>query len=153
MRLRPGILRTAGLLSFAAITLAVLSCGGGGNKEDKPPFTTDDVAAKSTKPTGEDIYKRVCAACHMASGEGIPNVYPPLAKSDYLADKDRAITQVIKGSSGEITVNGKTYNNTMLPQQLNDEEIAAVLTFVYTSMGNGGTGVTADEVKGVRAKI
>lgn len=89
----------------------------------------------------------------MAAGEGIPNVYPPLAGSDYLADRERAITQVIKGSSGEIVVNGKKYNNTMPPQQLNDEEIAAVLTYVYTHWDNNGQAVTADEVKAVRAKL
>jgi nitrite reductase (NO-forming) len=91
----------------------------------------------------------------MAAGDGIENVYPPLAKSDYLADRERAIHQVIKGSSGEIVVNGKKYNNTMPPQQLTDEEVAAVLTFVYTNpnMGNGGAAVTIDEVKAVRAKM
>ena len=88
----------------------------------------------------------------MAGGDGIANVYPPLAKSDYLADKEKTILQVIKGSSGEIVVNGKTYNNTMPPQQLNDEEVAAVLTYVYTNMGNSGGAVTASEVAAVRAK-
>lgn len=87
----------------------------------------------------------------MAAGEGIENVYPPLAQSDYLKDKTRAIHQVINGSSGEIVVNGKKYNNTMPPQQLSDEEIAAVLTYVYSGWENGGGTVTAEEVKAVRA--
>lgn len=145
-------MKTAGLLSFAAlIALFVVSCGDSKSKEDAPPFTASGTAAASA-PSGEDLYKRACASCHMAGGDGIANVYPPLAKSDYLADKEKTILQVIKGSSGEIVVNGKTYNNTMPPQQLNDEEVAAVLTYVYTNMGNSGGAVTASEVAAVRAK-
>ncbi len=150
MLLKSGKIKVAGLLFAAAVFAA--ACGGSENKEEAPPFTAGDNTVAS-KATGEDIYKRVCASCHMAGGDGIPNVYPPLAKSDYITDKERAITQVIKGSSGEITVNGKTYNNTMPPQQLNDEEIAAVLTYVYCNMGNTSCTITADEVKAVRAKI
>lgn len=105
------------------------------------------------KPTGVDIYNRTCVSCHQSDGQGMQNVYPPLAKSDYLADKEKTITQVIKGSSGEIMVNGKKYNNTMPPQQLNDEEIATVLTYVYGNFGNSGGTVTPEDVKTVRAKL
>lgn len=140
------------LTALAALTIFATSCGSNEQKEDKPPFEASSSQAAAA-PSGETIYKRSCTSCHMANGEGIPNVYPPLAKSDYLADKDRAITQVIKGSSGEIVVNGQKYNNTMPPQQLNDEEIAAVLTYVYSNWENNGTAVTADEVKAIRAKV
>lgn len=138
--------------AIAALTIFAASCGSSEQKEDKPPFEASSSPAQAASPSGETLYKRTCTSCHMANGEGIPNVYPPLAKSDYLVDKDRAITQVIKGSSGEIVVNGNKYNNTMPPQQLNDEEIAAVLSYVYSSWENNGTKVTADEVKAIRAK-
>jgi nitrite reductase (NO-forming) len=140
------------LTLLAAFTLFAAACGSNEQKEDKPPFEASSTPAQASAPSGEMLYKRSCTSCHMANGEGIPNVYPPLAKSDYLVDKDRAITQVIKGSSGEIVVNGNKYNNTMPPQQLNDEEIAAVLSYVYSSWENNGTKVTADEVKAIRAK-
>ena len=139
------------LTAIAALALFASSCGSNEQKEDKSPFEASSTQAGAA-PSGETIYKRSCTSCHMANGEGIPNVYPPLAKSDYLADKERAITQVIKGSSGEIVVNGQKYNNTMPPQQLNDEEIAAVLTYVYTNWENNGTPVTVDEVKAARAR-
>ena len=127
----------------------IYSCGGSntGSSDQSPAVT------KSATPTGEDIYKKTCVACHQANGEGMPNVYPPLAKSDYLTDKDRAIKQVIKGSSGEITVNGNKYNNTMPPQQLTDEELASVLTYVYGNFGNNGGTVTTSDVKAIRAKL
>ena len=40
----------------------------------------------------------------------------------------------------------------MPPQPLSDDEIAAVLTYVYCSWGNTGNKFTIDEVKAVRNK-
>jgi nitrite reductase (NO-forming) len=134
-------------LSFlGGVLMVVASACGGSNKQ------AESGSQASTPASGEDIYKRACASCHMGSGDGIANVYPPLAKSDYLTDREKTIHQVIKGSSGPMTVNGKEYNNTMPPQQLTDDEVAAVLTYVYTNMGNTGTAVTPAEVKAVREK-
>jgi mono/diheme cytochrome c family protein len=137
------------LVFVAVFTIFLLpSCGSTnevGNADNQP--------SKPHVASGEDIYKQTCITCHQANGAGIPNTYPPLAKSDYLADKEKVISQVIKGSSAEITVNGAKYSNMMPPQQLNDEEIAAVLTYVYGNFGNSGGTVTPDEVKGVRAKL
>jgi len=137
------------IIPAAAIIIIAASCGGGDNAGENP-YQTGETATAGAK-SGESIYKTNCASCHMASGEGIDKVYPPLASSDYLKDKTKTIHQVIHGSSGEIVVNGKTYNNTMPAQQLNDEEVAAVLTYVYACWDNGGATVTADEVKAVRA--
>ena len=52
-----------------------------------------DLKASITR--GKDVYTAQCMSCHLEQGEGIENVYPPLAKSDYLmADKKRSIDQV-----------------------------------------------------------
>ena len=60
-----------------------------------------------------------CAACHQLNGEGIPQAFPPLAKSDYLnADEKRAIEVVTGGLSGKVTVNGKEFNSVMPAWQL-----------------------------------
>jgi nitrite reductase (NO-forming) len=155
LKLRNLTMTKAALFLFVAVaTTTLYSCGNSEPKSEGNPFTTEDVKGTTTADAanGEAIYKRACASCHMAGGDGIANVYPPLAKSDYLANRENTIKQVIKGSSGEMVVNGKTYNNAMPPQQLNDDEVAAVLTYVYTNMGNSGTPVTAAEVAAVRAK-
>ena len=87
-------------------------------------------------------------------GQGISGAYPPLAGSDYLlANKYRAIHQVIKGSSGAIAVSGSTFNGIMPPQPLKDTDIAAALNYVYHSWGNKGFHVSALEVKKVRDTI
>jgi nitrite reductase (NO-forming) len=102
---------------------------------------------------GKRIYAQACFACHQAEGQGLPGVFPPLAKSDFLmADKDRAIRGIIKGQSGEMVVNGQKYNGVMPPVMLTDEQIAHVLTFVRNSWGNSGDVVTVEEVKRVHAE-
>lgn len=100
---------------------------------------------------GAIVYAQNCKACHQAGGEGIPNAFPPLAKSDYLmANKGRAIRAVVKGLSGEITVNGTKYNGVMPALGLNDEQIANVVTFIRNSWGNNGGMVTPAEVRAQR---
>ena len=102
---------------------------------------------------GKITYTTICIACHQAEGQGIIQAFPPLAKSDYLnADTKKAIGTVVHGMTGPVTVNGATYNSIMPQLGLNDEQIANVLTYVYSQWGNNGTEVLPDLVKEVRAQ-
>jgi len=121
--------------------------------------TTDEIVASEIPAKsfeeqmefGKQAYMQTCFACHQAEGQGVPNAFPPLAKSDYLnADVDRAIGVVLNGLTGEITVNGKKYNSVMTRQSLSSDDIANVLTYVYNSWGNSKKVVTkamVDKVK------
>jgi len=100
---------------------------------------------------GKATYMQTCFACHQAEGQGIANAFPPLAKSDYLNENvNRAIDIILNGKTGEITVNGVTYNSVMTRQDLSDEEIANVLTYVYNSWGNSKKEVTPTMVRSRR---
>lgn len=112
-------------------------------------------ALKKSMEAGKGTYNAVCMACHMDKGQGIPNVFPPLAQSDYLMkDVDRNISNLIKGLQGEITVNGKKYNQVMPASGLDDTDIANVLNYVMNSFGNKAEKmVTAEQVKKVRASL
>ena len=102
---------------------------------------------------GRKLFSSICAACHQPSGQGRPNIFPPLAGSDFLnADKSRAIRIVISGRQGEVIVNGQKYNNNMPSFPLTDDDIANVLTYVYNSFGNSGLEVKPEEVTAVRAQ-
>ena len=102
---------------------------------------------------GRKLFTSVCGACHQPTGQGLPNVFPPLAGSDFLnADKNRAIKIVINGRQGELIVNGRKFNNSMPQFPLGDDDIANVLTFVYNSFGNAGLEVAPEEVKVLRAQ-
>ncbi len=102
---------------------------------------------------GKVLYSGTCSACHQQNGRGLPDLFPPLAGSDYLlADKQRAIGIVLNGLTGKVVVNGAEYNSTMAPlSQLNDDEVAHILTYVMNSMGNAGPTVSPAEVANVRA--
>ena len=103
---------------------------------------------------GEVLFKGTCSACHQDQGQGIPGVFPPLAGSDFLvADKERAIGIALNGLTGKVTVNGKGYDSVMPPMsQLNDDEIANILTFALNSWGNNGGTISSEQVKAMRAK-
>jgi len=102
---------------------------------------------------GKTIYASTCQACHQADGAGIPNSFPPLAGSDYFKGNiNNAISPVVNGLTGSITVKGKIYNSIMPKQSLSDEEVANVVTYILNSFGNGGGEVTPAQVNSVRKK-
>jgi nitrite reductase (NO-forming) len=108
---------------------------------------------KSSIARGKDVYTTQCITCHMEQGEGIEGLYPPLAKSDYMmADKKRSIEQVLYGVTGEMKVNGVTYDGVMTGVDLSDEEVSDVLNYVRNSFGNKGAALTPEEVKSARKK-
>ena len=102
---------------------------------------------------GKQVYMGLCFACHQLDGKGLPGAFPPLAASDYmLADRDRAIRIVLKGMTGPVTVNGKTINSVMPPQEavLTDQQVADVMTYVFNAWDNKGDAFTKDQVKAIR---
>jgi nitrite reductase (NO-forming) len=104
---------------------------------------------------GQQLYSGTCSVCHQANGEGMSGVFPPLAKSDYLAKmaKEKLISIPLHGLTGAVTVNGKEYNSVMPPMsQLTDDEVANILTYVLNSWGNPGGQVSKEEVGKVRAQ-
>jgi nitrite reductase (NO-forming) len=114
--------------------------------QKKPAFDLKGSIAR-----GKEVYLAQCVTCHMEAGEGVEGVYPPLAKSDYLmADKKRAIAQVMKGLSGPIKVNGKSYDAEMTGFDLSDQEVSDVLNYIRNSWGNKGEAVRPEEAKAAR---
>ncbi|EAR01055.1 probable nitrite reductase [Maribacter sp. HTCC2170] len=97
---------------------------------------------------GSEIYADFCVTCHMPNGEGVAHTFPPLANSDYLKlNREASIRGIKYGQDGELIVNGVTYNNTMAPLGLEDEEVADVMNFILNSWGNSSeTKVTLEEV-------
>ncbi len=114
-------------------------------------FSPADDLAGSVK-RGQAVYTTTCVSCHQLNGAGVPGVFPPLAKSDYLmSDAKRAIRTVLHGLEGEITVNGEPYNQQMPSQShLTDEQVADVLNYVRNTWGNQGPAVTPEQVKAER---
>lgn len=94
-----------------------------------------------------------CAACHQASGAGLPSQFPPLAFSDFvIGDEQRLIHIVLRGLTGEIEVEGEMFKGEMpgWAPALNDAQVAAVLTHIRKSFGNNAAAVSAQLVAKIR---
>lgn len=104
---------------------------------------------------GKIVYGKICVACHMADGNGVPMMNPPIINTTYvLGDKTKLITIVLNGFKEDVEINGQTYSNVMTPHKdLTDQQIADVLTYVRHSFGNKASSVKTSEVKRVRATI
>lgn len=114
------------------------------------PAMGQDAELSESIARGKVVYEELCITCHMAEGNGIPSVFPPLAGSDYLMKNRKAAIRAVKfGQEGEITVNGTTYNNVMAPQGLNDAQVADVMNYILNTWGNKGEIVTVREVEKV----
>jgi mono/diheme cytochrome c family protein/glucose/arabinose dehydrogenase len=101
---------------------------------------------------GQAIYEALCLNCHQASGQGLTGVYPPLAKSEWVAGDPQALIKLtIHGLAGPTKVLGKDYGLVpMPPMGLDDQQLADVLTYVRSAFGNKAPAVTPAEVKAVR---
>lgn len=112
-----------------------------------------DITLEQQIKAGEVLFNGTCSVCHQNNGQGLANVFPPLAQSDFLnGNPNRAIEAVLNGIQGPITVNGEQYNSVMPPMsQLNDDEIANILTYVLNSWKNKGGSISAELVAQTRA--
>ncbi len=102
---------------------------------------------KASMARGEAIYTAQCASCHLPEGEGIAEVFPPLAKSDYLKDKNRLIKVVLQGVRGPMKVNGVEYNSEMPGVQLSNQQVSDVLNYVRNSWGNKAPAILPTEIQ------
>ncbi|MCZ6470664.1 MAG: cytochrome c oxidase subunit II [Gammaproteobacteria bacterium] len=93
---------------------------------------------------GETVYKANCAVCHGATGAGIPGAFPAMTNSP-IATGDAAehMNVVMNGLSGTAMAAYKS--------QLNDVDLAAVITFERNSLGNSvGDMVQPSAIKNAR---
>jgi mono/diheme cytochrome c family protein len=129
------------VLAFTIVLTILFSFQG------KPKF---DLKASIVR--GQEVYTAQCISCHMEQGEGIENVYPPLAKADYLkGDKNKLINQVLHGISGEMKVNDIMYNGEMTAfEHLSDQEVSDVMNYIRNSWGNKGEAIKPEDVKAQR---
>lgn len=110
---------------------------------------------------GHEIYNRegYCGTCHQVDGKGLPNAgFPPLDGTKWVnGDPDIPIKMVLHGLIGPIEVKGKKYPGQVPMTQfgglLDDQEVAAVMTYVRNSFGNKSKPVTPQQVKKVREEI
>ncbi len=99
-------------------------------------------AASGGAVDGAALYAENCASCHGANGQGQGDIFPALAGNANLADTDLALNTVIHGREG-----------TAMPvwgDQMNDEQIAAVINYIRSAWGNDFGSVTPEDVAAKR---
>jgi len=110
-------------------------------------------AAGTPRPNGKTLYDDTCSACHQASGQGVPGVFPPLAGDPVVTAKDptQHILAVLHGLQGK-KIGGVTYSAPMpaFGGSLSNAEVAAIINHERTSWGNQAPQVTATQVKTLR---
>ncbi len=102
---------------------------------------------------GDALYAQHCAACHQATGMGLPGAFPPLKGDPVVLDANPAkhIQAILHGVQGQ-TINGTAYPSPMPPfgATLSDSEVADIVNHERTSWGNQARNATADDVKAAR---
>ena len=150
------IVLTALVLAFGVLYIArsaIFGAPAQGDGRSAAELQGAAPAAAGAAVDGAAVYASRCMACHQASGAGLPGVFPPLAGSEWVTGKETTLVAlVLHGASGSLTVKGSTYNGVMpaFGAQLQDAELAAVLTHVRSQWGNGAAPVIADTVATVR---
>jgi mono/diheme cytochrome c family protein len=101
---------------------------------------------------GKGIYEQVCLACHQQHGLGQPGLAPPLVGSEWVAGSEkRMIRIVLQGMRGKLKVKGEEFELDMPSLGvLDDEQVAAVLTYVRREWGHALPAVSPETVQQVR---
>jgi len=126
------------------------------------PVKAEPVAAVKARPLtqeenrrfqeGKTMYEATCLACHQLHGLGQPGLAPPLAGSEWVSGSEgRLIRIVLHGLRGPIKVKGETFEMDMPALGvLDDDQIAAVLTYIRREWGHTYEPVAPAAVKKVR---
>ncbi len=142
------------LLYWGCLALVLSSCQ---NSQEYAAIGNVSISANQPKPQpkqdeGKDVYLRHCMSCHQKNGSGVPGMYPPLQKSNWInGDKKKIINVVLNGLEGEIEVNGEVFSQTMPKQNyLTNKQVAQVLSYLRKNFGNQADSVKVKDVMEVR---
>ena len=106
---------------------------------------------------GRQKYINLCANCHGTQGEGMARFAPPLKSSEWVTgDKEKLAMILLHGMEGPVVVNGKEYGiPDILPNMpsfstLQNEDIAAISTYIRNSWGNSAEAISNGTVGRIR---
>jgi len=120
----PIVLKVVSDADYASWVKEQQASAGASAAEDTKTFTMDELMVR-----GKAVYDKSCAACHGATGAGIPPMFPAMTGSK-IATGDKA-------GHIDIVANGKTGTAmAAYKSQLSKAEIAAVITYERNAFGN-----------------
>ena len=120
---------------------------------EPPPPSSARLVQPSVMESGRNHYEKQCAMCHGREGKGFPPAFPPLAgnQSITMASPVNSIRMVLNGGYPPGTrKNPRPHGMPPFQHILNDEEAAAVVTYIRVAWNNTGTPVTPAQVSELR---
>jgi mono/diheme cytochrome c family protein len=101
------------------------------------------LAQDGSQESGEELYGRLCASCHLAEGEGVEDVYPALDGSAVVTgEPGPLVRQILLGGGGMPS----------FAESLDDGQLARVTSYLRSAWSNDAPPVEADAVAEVRAE-
>ena len=95
---------------------------------------------------GRKVFEDNCAACHRLSGEGLPGTFPALNGDPFVVgDPAPVIATVLNGRKGKLG-QMPTWKD-----QLNDQQVAAVVSYIRHAWSNKAKAVTPALVTKIRS--
>ncbi|MYN45647.1 nitrite reductase, copper-containing [Pseudoduganella sp. FT93W] len=138
---------------LTAATIAKVAPAAKPAAKDAKPAAPAVAAAPSVHARGKAVFDANCAVCHQADAKGVAGVFPPLAHSDFFQQRPYEMAHIVlNGRSGTMVVNGQKYNGVMPAQDLNDEDISAVINYISVELNEGQPVLTPDQVRDMRKK-
>ncbi|AZF47361.1 MULTISPECIES: cytochrome c [unclassified Pseudomonas] len=126
----------------------------GDPQRDGTPWQYQAVAADARADSpGAHTYATRCASCHGLDGKGQPEWMPPLAgATSALAKESASAINITLNGSQRVVAAGipDAYRMPAFREQLSDQDIAQVLTYVRSTWGNQGGAVDAQAVGKLR---
>ena len=115
-----------------------------------------DPPAQGVMKSGAQIYADECSACHASDGKGAAGLFPSLSGSPVVQQTDptSVLHVVLRGALSVGTKPAPTAP--AMPQFgwiLNDDQVAAVATYIRNSWGNSAPAVSADNVGKTRRML
>lgn len=111
-------------------------------------------------PKGAALFASSCQTCHAPDGNGIKSLAPPLNKSEWVTgNKEKLISIVLFGLTGPVRINGHVYEapeiSADMPgiahsEEISDNDVAQVLSFIRASWENNAGKVSIDDVVKIR---
>ncbi|MBV8828343.1 MAG: cytochrome c [Hyphomicrobiales bacterium] len=105
---------------------------------------------------GGAICRDLCSACHKPAGTGIANLFPDLASSGAVESREpTTLLRVVLRGAQSVSTSGAPTSPAMpaLGWQLDDAEIAAVITYVRNSWGHAAAAVSERNVRNAGARL
>jgi mono/diheme cytochrome c family protein len=96
---------------------------------------------------GKEVFENICADCHRLNGQGLPGTYPALNKDPFVLGDPKPVVATV--------LNGRKGNLGLMPtwkDKLDDQQIAAAITYIRNAWSNQAPAATPDMVRAIRGK-